>query len=92
MTAPQVPGSATFVLAAMSPTTGQVDIASLGDAGARVVRAGKVVAATAQQQHQFDMPFQMACEAFVTAKYDAAQDAELVVVPAQVCTHTHTHR
>jgi len=72
-----VPGSATFVLAAMRDGS-TLDVANVGDAGVRVVRDGRVVMASEPQQHQFDMPFQLACDAFVTAKFDSAADADVL--------------
>jgi len=72
----KVPGSATFIVASLEEQSGSLSVACLGDSGARVIRRGQVVLATPPQQHKFDMPYQLACEAFVTAEYNTPADAQ----------------
>lgn len=79
----KVPGSATFVVATLDGLQSRLDVANVGDTGVRVIRNGEVILETPQQQHQFDMPFQLACEAFTTVKYDSAEDAQLFSTQVQ---------
>ena len=51
-------------------------VASLGDSGMRVVRGGSVVFATSVQQHQFNMPYQLACPSMLPDT-DTAADAQV---------------
>jgi len=69
----KVPGSATMVLARMDPVKSVLDVCNLGDAGLRIIRNGKVLKATQDQQYEFDMPYQMACQEFVDIEYNKAQ-------------------
>ncbi|KAF8062670.1 IFT46 [Scenedesmus sp. PABB004] len=52
------PGSATVVLAALQPG-GRLHVANLGDCGVKVVRDWRVLHATAPQQHDFNLPYQL---------------------------------
>ena len=45
-----MPGSATMVVARLDGETGTLDVCNLGDAGLRVLREGRVVATTQDQQ------------------------------------------
>jgi len=83
--AAKVPGSATFVVASLQHSTAVLDVANVGDSGIRVVREGAVVLATTQKQHQFEMPYQLACTAFADVKdqFDSAADAECLSFTVQ---------
>lgn len=89
----QVPGSATFVVASLQHSTAVLDVANVGDSGIRVVRKGAVVLATTQKQHQFEMPYQLACTAFADVKdqFDSAADAECLSFTVQVLARPPLH-
>jgi len=76
----KVPGSATMVVARLDGETGTLDVCNLGDAGLRVLREGRVVATTQDQQYEFDMPYQMACQEFVDIEYNKAKDGNRTAV------------
>ncbi|GAX77229.1 hypothetical protein CEUSTIGMA_g4675.t1 [Chlamydomonas eustigma] len=71
----KVPGSCTACLFSISSSRNTLEVANLGDSGLRVIREGAVVFATRQQEHQFNMPFQLASFE-VLPDTDAAKDAE----------------
>lgn len=52
-------GSATAVIATSQPN-GTLAVAVLGDSGFRLLRGGRVAAASDAQQHAFNTPFQLA--------------------------------
>lgn len=72
-----VPGAATAVVALVRGR--ELHVANLGDSGLRLIRGGQVVAATKQQQHYWDCPFQ-----FGSASSDLASDAEVLSLPLEV--------
>jgi len=53
-------GSCTAVVAQVHGT--QLNALNIGDSGFRVVRNGDIVLATVEQQHRFNMPFQLGAE------------------------------
>ncbi|KMZ71891.1 putative protein phosphatase 2C 1 [Zostera marina] len=55
-------GSATVIIA-MLERNGVLKIASVGDCGLRVIRAGQLVFTTTPREHYFDCPFQVSSEA-----------------------------
>eukprot|EP00798_Chlamydomonas_sp_ICE-L_P015914 gene15914-22048_t len=67
------PGSCTVCLAVLRPT-GVLDVANLGDAGVRVIRGTKLAFSTTAQEHQFNMPYQMASPG-ILPDTDMASDA-----------------
>lgn len=66
-----VQGSSTACIAVLKDD--QLHVANLGDSGVWLVRAGKVVFATTQQQHQFNCPYQISCDAKASDPPTAAQ-------------------
>jgi len=73
----KVPGSATMVLAKLDSSNNTLDVCNIGDAGLRIIRKGKVVQSTTEQQYEFDMPYQMACPEFVDIQYNKAADGNV---------------
>ncbi|KAI3840008.1 hypothetical protein MKX03_020496 [Papaver bracteatum] len=63
-------GSAT-VIVAMLEKTGVLKIANVGDCGLRVLRKGRLIFATAPQEHYFDCPYQLSSEAVSQTYLDA---------------------
>ncbi len=56
-------------------------VANLGDSGLRLIRGGRMVGATAVQEHAFNMPYQLACpDEF--PETDTAADAQVYAVRA----------
>jgi len=53
-------GSCTACVVALHREQSAIYTANLGDSGFRVVRAGKVVHRSQEQQHYFNTPFQLA--------------------------------
>ncbi len=64
-----------------SPSSAEslLSIANLGDSGCRVVRRGSMVLATSVQEHQFNMPYQMAHPDNLPDT-DTAEDAQVYQV------------
>jgi protein phosphatase PTC7 len=60
-------GAATAIVAILEKN-GILHVANVGDCGLRIVRQGKVVYATAPQQHYFDCPYQLSSENAQTAE------------------------
>eukprot|EP00238_Polyblepharides_amylifera_P002783 CAMPEP_0196582184 /NCGR_PEP_ID=MMETSP1081-20130531/37901_1 /TAXON_ID=36882 /ORGANISM="Pyramimonas amylifera, Strain CCMP720" /LENGTH=379 /DNA_ID=CAMNT_0041902679 /DNA_START=179 /DNA_END=1318 /DNA_ORIENTATION=- len=79
----KVAGSATMVLAKLDGSAGLLEVGNLGDAGLRIIRQGGVADATEDQQYEFDMPFQMACQQFVDIQYNTAADANFINIEVQ---------
>eukprot|EP00798_Chlamydomonas_sp_ICE-L_P001507 gene1507-32885_t len=75
-----LPGSATICLAAMKPH-GWLEVANVGDSGVRIVRDGKLMFASAAQQHMFNMPFQLSHPSIIDSPDDAdSADVNMVEV------------
>jgi protein phosphatase PTC7 len=74
-------GAATAIVAILEKR-GVLHVANVGDCGLRIVRQGKVVYATAPQQHYFDCPYQLSSENAQTA--DDAAVYELSVLEGDV--------
>lgn len=72
------PGSCTACVGLLGGD-GVLTLANLGDSGARVVRGGGLLLATSPQQHQFNMPYQMASP-LNFPDTDTAADAQLYQV------------
>lgn len=75
----KAPGAATAIVAVFDGESSVLNVASLGDAGVRVVRNGVVVHRTIPREHFFDCPFQFGSESS-----DSADEAEVVSFPVQV--------
>ena len=52
-------GSSTACLAVLDGTSGRLTVANLGDSGFAVVRGGRSILRSAEQQHAFNFPFQI---------------------------------
>ncbi|CAI5978777.1 unnamed protein product [Closterium sp. NIES-64] len=72
------PGAATAVVAVFDGEYSVLNVASLGDAGVRVVRGSEVVHKTTPHEHFFDCPFQFGSESS-----DSADDAEVLSFSVQ---------
>ncbi|BBN11828.1 protein phosphatase PTC7 [Marchantia polymorpha subsp. ruderalis] len=70
-------GAATAIVAILDER-GTLHVANLGDCGLRLIRNGKVVYATAPQQHYFDCPYQFSSENAQTADDAAIYDLDLL--------------
>lgn len=73
-----VPGSCTACLCSLFNDGiggATIEVANLGDSGLRVVRNGSIAFSTRPQEHQFNMPFQLASPA-VLKETDTAADAD----------------
>ena len=73
-----IPGSCTVCLCSLFNDGiggASIEVANLGDSGLRVIRNGSVVFSTRPQEHQFNMPFQLASPA-VLKETDTAADAD----------------
>ena len=57
-----------------------LEIANLGDSGARVLRGGAIIAATRALQHQFNMPYQLG-NATLLPETDLPSAAEVTRTP-----------
>jgi hypothetical protein len=62
---------------------GRLEVANLGDSGVRIIRNGMVIFASAAQQHQFNMPFQLSHPSIIESP-DDADSADVSVVEVQV--------
>jgi protein phosphatase PTC7 len=71
----ELPGSATAVVGVLREG-GRLSVANLGDCGFRVVRGSGAVVKSRPQQHEFNMPYQLAW-ASVLPDTDTAMDAQL---------------
>ncbi|CAI5472073.1 unnamed protein product [Closterium sp. Yama58-4] len=72
------PGAATAVVAVFDGEYSVLNVASLGDAGVRVVRGSEVVHKTTPHEHFFDCPYQFGSESS-----DSADDAEVLSFSVQ---------
>eukprot|EP00475_Leptophrys_vorax_P015432 TRINITY_DN21778_c0_g1_i1.p1 TRINITY_DN21778_c0_g1~~TRINITY_DN21778_c0_g1_i1.p1 ORF type:complete len:410 (-),score=2.38 TRINITY_DN21778_c0_g1_i1:239-1468(-) len=72
------PGAATAIVAVFDGEQSRLNVASLGDAGVRVVRGGEVVHKSQAHEHFFDCPYQFGSESS-----DSADDAEVLSFPVQ---------
>ncbi|KAK3273612.1 hypothetical protein CYMTET_18157 [Cymbomonas tetramitiformis] len=79
----KVPGSATIAMASLNADQGLLETAYIGDAGVMVVRGEEVLFKSDQQQYEFDMPYQVACRAFVDMDYNSANDAQVEQIEVQ---------
>lgn len=79
----KVPGSATIAVASLNADQGLLETAYIGDAGVMVVRGDEVLFKSDQQQYEFDMPYQVACRAFVDMDYNSAADAQVEQIQVQ---------
>uniref|UniRef100_A0A061R614 Protein phosphatase n=1 Tax=Tetraselmis sp. GSL018 TaxID=582737 RepID=A0A061R614_9CHLO len=77
----ELPGSATACVL-IQRADGRLAAANLGDCGFRIIRNGKVVAKSEVQQHEFNMPYQLACPK-VLPETDLASDADLYEVDVE---------
>lgn len=62
---------------------GRLEVANLGDSGVRVVRDGRVMFASAAQQHMFNMPFQLSHPSIIESP-DDADSADVSVLAVKV--------
>eukprot|EP00873_Tetraselmis_striata_P021380 jgi/Tetstr1/441644/TSEL_029869.t1 len=77
----ELPGSATAVVAVLRES-GSLSVANLGDCGFRVVRGSGALVKSKPQQHEFNMPFQLAWSK-VLPDTDTAMDAQLYELEVQ---------
>ncbi len=74
-----------------APRRRPLQVANLGDSGVRVIRDGRVVFASAAQQHMFNMPYQLSHPSIIDSP-DDADSADVttvdVVVSARRCEHS----
>ena len=77
-----MPGSSTVCVAVMKPGA-KLQVANLGDSGVRVVRDGRVVFASAAQQHMFNMPYQLSHPSIIQSP-DDADSADVTVLDIKV--------
>jgi hypothetical protein len=66
------------------PPARPLQVANLGDSGVRLVRSGRIVWASAAQQHMFNMPFQLSHPSIIDSP-DDADSADVTHVDVQVC-------
>lgn len=57
-------GSSTACVASLDNATGDLKVANLGDSGVMVLRDGKLVMKSEEQQHSFNCPFQLQCSPY----------------------------
>ena len=76
----QVKGSSTACILKFLPETGELQCANLGDSGFLLVRGGSPAFQTAQQQHDFNFPFQLGSKA-LGAMTDAPEAAQVGAAP-----------
>eukprot|EP00286_Rhodomonas_abbreviata_P025743 CAMPEP_0181306896 /NCGR_PEP_ID=MMETSP1101-20121128/10561_1 /TAXON_ID=46948 /ORGANISM="Rhodomonas abbreviata, Strain Caron Lab Isolate" /LENGTH=419 /DNA_ID=CAMNT_0023413017 /DNA_START=36 /DNA_END=1295 /DNA_ORIENTATION=+ len=69
-----LPGSCTVCVSMLLPS-GEFHVLNLGDSGLRIIRNGKVVLATEEQQHSFNFPKQLGMKS-----PDMPEDGDYVVV------------
>jgi len=74
-------GSSTVCLAVMKQGN-KLEVANLGDSGVRIIRDGKIVFASAAQQHMFNMPFQLSHPSIIESP-DDADSADVTLVDVQ---------
>ena len=71
----KIVGSTTACVAILDGENGILNVGNLGDAGAMIARSDTAYFYTPSQQHEFNCPFQLGCEAFYPES-DGADDAE----------------
>ncbi|KAK9823555.1 hypothetical protein WJX72_003722 [[Myrmecia] bisecta] len=76
-----LPGSCTACVALLEEG-GLMRVANVGDSGFRVVRQGECIYASQVQQHEWNMPFQLASPE-ILPETDSAQDAEMYELQLQ---------
>ena len=82
----KLPGACTAVVTVLNTPARLLRVASLGDSGLRVYRAGRLMYATPQQQHYFDCPYQMS-DPGQTDRSDSPADAltaDVAVSPGDI--------
>lgn len=76
----KVPGAATLCMVEVNGT--KLHAANVGDSGFRVVRDGEVVFASSSQQHDFNVPYQLAYKD-LAPNADTADSAQVFDFPVQ---------
>eukprot|EP00803_Ostreobium_quekettii_P009370 evm.model.scf_2408.2 EVM.evm.TU.scf_2408.2 scf_2408:14604-21143(+) len=77
----KVEGTSTAIVAVMKPE-GRLEIANIGDSGARVFRGSQCLFSTKVQEHEFNMPYQLGDPDILEAA-DTPSDAAVDELPLQ---------